>query len=74
MDASSFLHLVVIVLVTAVLLTIAYLIIKKWIMPAVDPAIQLYVWAVLGVILLIVICYVLLAYVSNGSLTPHRGY
>jgi hypothetical protein len=65
MDAYSFLHIIVVVLIAALLLTVAYLIIKRFIMPAIEPQAQLYVWAVIGILLLLFMCYVFISFIGG---------
>jgi hypothetical protein len=53
----DFWSLVVFLLIAGLILTVAYLIIAKLIMPAIKPELQVLIWAVIGVLLLIVVIY-----------------
>jgi hypothetical protein len=63
-------HLLIWLLIVAILLTVAYLVITKWIMPAIAPQFQLYIWAIMGVCILIAIIYWLIGYVGHGDVLP----
>jgi hypothetical protein len=62
--------LIIWILVVAVVLSIAFAVIKFLIMPAIAPGAQVYVWAILGVLILIGLLYV----ISNGGFVHGHGF
>ena len=72
MDLGSLAHFVIWLLIVALVLTVAYLIIVKLIMPAISPQIQVWVWALIGVFLLVIVLYWLVGYAGHGELFPRR--
>jgi hypothetical protein len=62
MDFNWIIYLLIIVLV----LSLGFAIIKYLIMPAVAPAIQVWVWAIIGVVLLIMVLYFASQYMGHG--------
>ena len=62
MDFSWIIWLLIFVLV----LSLGFAIIKYLIMPAVAPKIQVWVWAIIGVVLLIMLLYFASQYVGHG--------
>ena len=58
-------------LILVVILSVAFAIVKYLIMPAVTPAAQVYVWAVLGILLLIALLYAANGYWGHHSITVH---
>ena len=73
MDFGSAAHLLIWLLIVAIGLTVAYIIIAKLIMPAIAPQFQVWIWAIIGVVLLIVILFWLVGYAGHGDFLPRRS-
>lgn len=59
-------------LIWVVVLSVAFAIVKYLIIPAVAPAVQVYVWAVLGILLLIALLFFASSYLDGPGL-PRTG-
>ena len=67
MDLSWLIGFLIIVLILAA----AYFIIARFIMPAVPAGAQVFVWAILGIVMLIALLYVANGYWGHHTITVH---
>jgi uncharacterized membrane protein len=74
MDFGNAAHFLVWLLIVAIVLTVAYLIIAKLIMPAIAPQFQVWIWAIIGVFLLIMVLFWLTGNAGSGFNFGYKGH